>query len=153
MWQSQCTHRYLNLRQPSRLCTHNMRPEIWTRNMEGFQFLDVGGNMSAWRKPTKVGMKQPLASCIGERKVFLQALNNPSHHWSNVPSWYRTEHRPKKPPGPTGNWTRDLLQELYQRTTLLLNSQYGKNCMLTKEKGDSISLLCFSPEVKCSIYL
>ena len=37
-------------------------------------FLDVGGN---WRKPTKAGMEsanqihiQPLASCIGERKVF-----------------------------------------------------------------------------------
>ena len=37
----------------------------------------VGGNRNAWRKPTKAGMEsanqihiQPLASCIGERKVF-----------------------------------------------------------------------------------
>ena len=50
-----------------------------TRNKilwEGVRFLGVGGNRSARRKPTKVGMEsanqihiQPLASCIGERKV------------------------------------------------------------------------------------
>ena len=46
---------------------------------EGFQFLGVGGNQSAWRKPTKADMEsanqihiQPLASCIGERKVLEQ---------------------------------------------------------------------------------
>ena len=45
--------------------------------MKGFRFLGVGGNRSTWRKPTKAGMEsanqthmQPLASCIGERKVF-----------------------------------------------------------------------------------
>ena len=45
--------------------------------MKGFRFLGVGGNQSAQRKPTKAGMEsvnqthiQPLASCIGERKVF-----------------------------------------------------------------------------------
>ena len=42
--------------------------------MKGYRFLGVGGNR---RKPTKAGMEstnqihiQPLASCIGERKVF-----------------------------------------------------------------------------------
>ena len=45
--------------------------------MEGFRFLGVGGNRSTRGKPTKVGMEsanqsrmQPLASCIGETKVF-----------------------------------------------------------------------------------
>ena len=45
--------------------------------MKEYQFLGVGGNLSARRKPTKAGMEsanhihiQPLASCIGERKVF-----------------------------------------------------------------------------------
>ena len=51
--------------------------KLLTRNMKGFRFLGVGGNRSARRKPTKAGMEsanqihiQPLASCIGERKVF-----------------------------------------------------------------------------------
>ena len=45
--------------------------------MKGFQFLGVGGNQSAQRKPTKVGMElanqihiQPLTSYIAERKVL-----------------------------------------------------------------------------------
>ena len=45
--------------------------------MKGFRLLGVGGNRSARRKPTKAGMEsvnqthiQPLASCIGKRKVF-----------------------------------------------------------------------------------
>ena len=45
--------------------------------MKGYRFLGVRGNWSARRKPTKAGMEsanqiyvQPLASCIGERKVF-----------------------------------------------------------------------------------
>ena len=45
--------------------------------MKGYRFQGVGGNRSARRKPTKAGMEsanqthiQPLASCIGERKVF-----------------------------------------------------------------------------------
>ena len=53
--------------------TRNYGPE----NMKGFRFLGVGGNRSARRKPTKAGMEsanqthiQPLASCIGKRKVF-----------------------------------------------------------------------------------
>ena len=44
---------------------------------EGVRFLGAGGNRSARRKPTKAGMEsanqihiQPLASCIGERKVY-----------------------------------------------------------------------------------
>ena len=57
---------------------HNEEPEIWNRILwEGVQFLGVGGNRSARRKPTKAGMEsanqihiQPLASCIGERKVY-----------------------------------------------------------------------------------
>ena len=51
--------------------------KLWSRNVEGFQFLGVGGNWSAQRKPNKAGMEsanqihiQPLASYIGERKVF-----------------------------------------------------------------------------------
>ena len=56
---------------------HNEEPEIRNRILwEGVRFLGVGGNRSAPRKPTKAGMKsanqnhkQPLASCIGERKV------------------------------------------------------------------------------------
>ena len=57
---------------------HNKEPEIWNRILwEGVRFLGIGGNRSAWRKPTKAGMEsanqihiQPLASCIGEREVF-----------------------------------------------------------------------------------
>ena len=64
---------------------HTMRDQkLWTRSMKGFIFLGVGGNWSARKKkkkkkknPTKVGMEsanqihiQPLASCIGERKMF-----------------------------------------------------------------------------------
>ena len=56
---------------------HNEEPEIRNRILwEGVRFLGVGGNQSARRKPTKAGMEsakqihiQPLASCIGERKV------------------------------------------------------------------------------------
>ena len=57
---------------------HTTRDQkLWTRNMKGFRFLGVRGNQSARKKPTKAGMEsvnqihiQPLASCIGERKVF-----------------------------------------------------------------------------------
>ena len=57
---------------------HNEEPETRNRILwKGIQFLGVGGNRSAWRKPTKAGMEmanqihiQPLASCIGERKVY-----------------------------------------------------------------------------------
>ena len=56
---------------------HTRDQKLGTRNMKGFRFLGVGGNRSARRKPTKAGMEsanqihiQPLASCIGERKVF-----------------------------------------------------------------------------------
>ena len=65
------------IRQPQ---THppNEEPEIRNRFLwEGVRFLGVGGNRSARRKPTKAGMEsanqihiQPLASCIGERKVY-----------------------------------------------------------------------------------
>ena len=44
---------------------------------KGSEFLGVGENRSARRKPTKAGMEsanqihiEPLASCIGERKVY-----------------------------------------------------------------------------------
>ena len=50
---------------------HNEEPEIRVR------FFGVGGNQSARRKPTEAGMEsanqihiQPLASCIGVRKVY-----------------------------------------------------------------------------------
>ena len=57
---------------------HNEEPEIQNRILwEGVRFLGVGGNWSAQRKPTKAGMElanqihiQPLASYIGERKVY-----------------------------------------------------------------------------------
>ena len=57
---------------------HNEEPEIRNRILwEGVRFLGEGGNRSARRKPTKGGMElanqihiQPLASCIGERKVY-----------------------------------------------------------------------------------
>ena len=57
---------------------HNKEPEIWYRILwEGVRFLGVGGNQSARRKPIMAGMElknqihiQPLASCIGERKVY-----------------------------------------------------------------------------------
>ena len=57
---------------------HNVEPEIRNRILwEGVRILGVGGNRSVRRKPTKAGMKsanqihiQPLASCIGERKVY-----------------------------------------------------------------------------------
>ena len=57
---------------------HTTRDQkLWTRNMKRYRFLGVGGNRSAWRKPTRAGVEsanqihiQPLASCIGERKVF-----------------------------------------------------------------------------------
>ena len=55
--------------------TKDQKP--WTRNMKGYRFLGVRRNRSARRKPTKAGMEsanqihiQPLASCMGERKVF-----------------------------------------------------------------------------------
>ena len=77
VWQPQRTHRLLNLRQTSRLCTHNKRPETMDQKYERILIFRVGGNRSARRKPTKAGMEsanqihiQPLASCIGERKVF-----------------------------------------------------------------------------------
>ena len=65
------------IRQPQNR-PHNEEPEIWNRILwEGVRFLGVGGNRSARRKPTKAGMEsanqihiQPLASCIGERKVY-----------------------------------------------------------------------------------
>ena len=57
---------------------HNKEPEIRNRILwKGVLFLGVGGNQSIRRKPTKAGMEsanqihiQPLASCIGERKVY-----------------------------------------------------------------------------------
>ena len=72
------THRQLYLRQTSKLCTHNERPETMDQKYERIPiFRTVGGNRSARRKPTKAGMEsanqihiQPLASRIGERKVF-----------------------------------------------------------------------------------
>ena len=58
---------------PSQWGTRNTEQNLW----EGVWFLGVGGNWSARRKPTKAGMEsanqihiQPLASCIGERKVY-----------------------------------------------------------------------------------
>ena len=58
-------------------CTHNERLETMDQKYERIPILGVGGNRSAQRKPTKAGMElakqihiQPLASCIGERKVF-----------------------------------------------------------------------------------
>ena len=64
------------IRQPQ---THPHNEELEIRNRilcEGVRFLGVGGNQSARRKPTTAGMElanqihiQPLASCIGERKV------------------------------------------------------------------------------------
>ena len=70
--------------------------------MEGFRFLSVGGNWSTWRKPTKVGMElpnqahiQPMASCIGKRKVFEQQTNPPCHPDTE-------QNRPYKIPGPEG---------------------------------------------------
>ena len=39
-------------------CTHNVsRETIWTRNMEGVRFFGIGGNRSAWSKPSKAGMQ------------------------------------------------------------------------------------------------
>ena len=77
----------------------------WTRNMKGYRFLGVGGNRSARRKPTKAGMEsanqihiQPLASCIGERKVF---EHKPTHLATGVVCHPDTEQsRPYKIPWP-----------------------------------------------------
>ena len=50
----------------------------YDQQMEGFRFLGVEGNRTALRKSTKADMEltnqihiQPLASCIGGRKVFV----------------------------------------------------------------------------------
>ena len=58
---------------PSQRGTRNTEQNFMGR----VRFLGVGGNRSARRKPTKAGMEsanqihiQPLASCIGERKVY-----------------------------------------------------------------------------------
>ena len=64
-------------RQPQ-IHPHNKEPEIRNRILwKGVRFLGVGGNRSARKKLTEVGMEsanqihiQPLASCIGERKVY-----------------------------------------------------------------------------------
>ena len=47
---------------------HTRDQKLWTRKMKGFRFLGVGGNRSARRKPSKVGMEsanqihiQPIA--------------------------------------------------------------------------------------------
>ena len=81
-----------NLGQPSRLVHTMWDQKQWIRNMERFQFLGVGGNRSAWRKPTKTGMEsvnqihiQPLASWIGERKVFLYLWYPPVLEHSILP--------------------------------------------------------------------
>ena len=58
------------------LTTRNQK--YWTQLYgEVVRFLGVGGNRGARRKPVKAGMEsanqihvQPLASCIGERKVY-----------------------------------------------------------------------------------
>ena len=65
------------IRQPQ-IHPHNEEPEIRNKILwEGVRYLGVGGNRSAWIKPTMAGMEsanqihiRPLASCIGERKVY-----------------------------------------------------------------------------------
>ena len=65
--------------------TNHTTDRITTRKyLKEDRFLDVGGNRSTRRKPTKTGMEsvnqvhvQPLASCIGEREV-LTVLHQPA---------------------------------------------------------------------------
>ena len=67
---------------------HTMRHQkLWTRNMEGFRYVGVGGTRSARRKSIKAGLEaanqihiQSLASYFGERNVYGH-LNNPLRHW------------------------------------------------------------------------
>ena len=65
----------------SRLCTHNERPETMDQKYERIPIFRCRRKPSARRKYTNVGMEsanqihiQPLASCIGERKVFEHKL-------------------------------------------------------------------------------
>ena len=59
-------------------CKHNKRPETMDQKYGMIlDFLGVRGNRSAQRKLTQAGVEsanqihiQPMASCIGERKVF-----------------------------------------------------------------------------------
>ena len=75
--------------------------------MKEFQFLGVGGNRSARRKPTKVGMEsanqthiQPLASCIGSRKESVPSTK-PTRLATGVVCHPDTEqNRPYKIPWP-----------------------------------------------------
>ena len=100
-------------------CTHNERPDqkLWTRHTEGFRFLGAGGNRSSRRKPTKTGMEsanqihiQPLASCIGEKKVYEHSNTKPTRLATGVVCHPDTEqNRPTKSPGPAGDWTGNLL--------------------------------------------
>ena len=77
VWQLQRTHSNSTSGRQAGFHTHNERPETMDQKYERIQVLGVGGNRSARKIPTKVGMEsanqihiQPLASCIGERKVF-----------------------------------------------------------------------------------
>ena len=91
--------------------------------MKGFQFLGVGGNRSARRKPTKAGVesenqthKQPLASCIDEGMC---SSTKPTRLATGV-VWHPDKEQnigPTKSPGPAGAWPEDLLhrkRELYR---------------------------------------
>ena len=112
--------------------------------MERFQLLvlGVGGNRSAWRKPTGAGMELVNQIHIGKGKCL---STNPTCLATGVVCHPDTEqNRPSKSPGHARNWTGDLLhrkQELYQYATLLLWPYQYIIQILTAHEGNGGKLL------------
>ena len=108
VWQPQRTYWKLNPRQSSRLFSlHPTRDRNWwTRNMQEFRFLGVGGNRSTRRKPTKADME--LANQI---QIQLNCSSTkPTRIASGVVCHSETErNRPYKIPWPCRELNRDLM--------------------------------------------
>ena len=92
MWQLQRTHSWLNLGQPSRLVHTTRDQKLWTRSVEEFWFLGVGGNWSARRKPTKAGVESlnQIQSYQSIISIFISIPKQTSKSESNkkVHVWY-----------------------------------------------------------------
>ena len=140
--------------------THSEEPEIRNRILwEGVRiFLGVGGNRSARRKPAKADMEsanqihiQPLASCIGERKVY--------EHLTNLATGVvchpdTKQNMPYKIPWSCRAWTGDLLHrkgEHYQCATQvqILSVEQARVIQLSMDLGSKHSMYHTARFVGC----
>ena len=98
MWQPRHTHRWLNLRQSSRLVHTKGGQNLWTRNMEWFWFLGVGGNRrQVWNWQTKFTHNHWLAALVKGKC----SSTKPTHLATGVVCHPDTEpNRPYKIPWP-----------------------------------------------------